>query len=92
MHAIATGIPASGSRRRQRGQALVLALVLMFAGLLGLFFMFSTGQVSASRQRLTNAADAAAYSAALWRARVLNFHAYANRAIVAQEAAVARLA
>ncbi|RPH66940.1 MAG: hypothetical protein EHM83_02745 [Burkholderiales bacterium] len=90
MHAIATGFPAAGSRRRQRGQALVLALVLMFAGLLGLFFMFSTGQVSASRQRLTNAADAAAYSAALWRARVLNFHAYANRAIVAQEAAVAQ--
>src|SRR5690606_17141448 len=33
---------------------------------------------------------AAAYSAALWRARVLNFHAYSNRAIVAQEVAVAQ--
>ncbi|MCZ7558963.1 MAG: hypothetical protein M5U30_01990 [Burkholderiaceae bacterium] len=32
------------SRRAQRGQALVLALVLMFAGLLGLFFMFGTGR------------------------------------------------
>lgn len=78
------------SRRAQRGQALVLALVLMFAGLLGLFFMFGTGQVSATKQRLNNAADAAAYSAALWRARVLNFHAYSNRAIVAQEVAVAQ--
>jgi len=77
-------------RRAQRGQALVLALVLMFAGLLGLFFMFGTGQVSATKQRLNNAADAAAYSAALWRARVLNFHAYSNRAIVAQEVAVAQ--
>ncbi len=77
-------------RRRQRGQALVLALVLMFAGLLGLFFMFGTGQVSAAKQRLNTAADAAAYSAALWRARVLNFHAYSNRAIVAQEVAVAQ--
>lgn len=76
--------------RRQRGQAMVLALVLAFAGLLGLFFMFGTGQVTASKQRLNNAADAAAYSAALWRARVLNFHAYANRAIVAQEVAVAQ--
>jgi hypothetical protein len=76
--------------RRQRGQALVLALVLMFAGLLGLFFMFGTGQVSAAKQRLNTAADAAAYSAAAWRARVLNFHAYSNRAIVAQEVAVAQ--
>ncbi len=78
------------SRRGQRGQALVLALVSMFAGLLGLFFLFGTGQVSAGKQRLNNAADAAAYSAAVWRARVLNFHAYANRAIVAQEVAVAQ--
>ena len=76
--------------RNQRGQALVLSVVLLLAGLLGLFFMFSTGQVSASKQRLNNAADAAAYSAAVWRARVLNFHAYANRAIVAQEVAVAQ--
>ena len=75
---------------RQRGQALVLALVLTFAGLLGLFFMFGTGQVSAAKLRLNTAADAAAYSAALWRARVLNFHAYSNRAIVAQEVAVAQ--
>lgn len=74
----------------QRGQTLVLALVLLFAGLLALFFLFSAGQVVASKQRLVNAADAAAYSAALWRARVLNFHAYANRAIVAQEVAVAQ--
>jgi hypothetical protein len=79
-----------GQRRAQRGQALVLALVLLFAGLLGLFFMFGAGQVSATKQRLNNAADAAAYSAALWRARVLNFHAYSNRAIVAQEVAVAQ--
>jgi len=90
MDATAAAFRAADARRRQRGQALVLALVLVFAGLLGLFFMFSTGQVSASKQRLTNAADAAAYSAALWRARVLNFHAYANRAIVAQEVAVAQ--
>lgn len=74
----------------EHGQALVLALLLLFMGLLALFFLFSTGQVAATKARLTNAADAAAYSAALWRARVLNFHAYANRAIVAQEVAVAQ--
>jgi hypothetical protein len=78
------------SVRRSRGQALVLCLVLLFAGCLGLYFMFSTGQVAATRQRLDNAADAAAYSAALWRARVMNYHAYANRAIVANEVAIAQ--
>lgn len=77
-------------QRREGGQALVLALLLLFIGLLALFFVFSTGQVAATKARLTNAADAAAYSAALWRARVLNFDAYANRAIVAQEVAVAQ--
>lgn len=78
------------SVRRHRGQALMLCLVLLFAGCLGLFFMFSTGRIAASRQRLDNAADAAAYSAALWRARVMNFHAYSNRAIVAEEVAIAQ--
>ena len=60
------------SRTAARGQALVLCLVLLFAGALGLYFMFSTAQVSSTRHRLNNAADAAAWSAALWRARVLN--------------------
>ncbi|HEY0877285.1 MAG TPA: pilus assembly protein TadG-related protein [Zeimonas sp.] len=78
------------AKRLQRGQALVLALVLLFAALLALFLLFSAGQVVTTKQRLVNAADAAAYSAALWRARVLNVHAYANRAIVAQEVAVAQ--
>jgi len=83
-------VRATKSIASQRGQALVLALVLLFAALLGLFVLFSSGQVVTTKQRLVNAADAAAYSAALWRARVLNFHAYSNRAIVAQEVAVAQ--
>lgn len=77
-------------RSTQHGQVLVLALVLLLAGLFALFFLFSAGQVVATKQRLVNAADAAAWSAAVWRARVLNFHAYANRAILAQEVAVAQ--
>lgn len=75
---------------RERGQALVLCLALLFAGVLGLYFLFSTAQVSSARHRLNNAADAAAWSAALWRARVMNYHAYANRAIVAHEVAIAQ--
>jgi hypothetical protein len=89
MDASFASVSARG-RAAQRGQALVLSLVLLFAGALGLYFMFSTGQVASTRQRLDNAADAAAWSAALWRARVMNYHAYANRAIVAQEVAIAQ--
>ncbi|MFT3804536.1 MAG: hypothetical protein QM766_25395 [Burkholderiaceae bacterium] len=83
-------IPRLSSARRHRGQALVLALVLLFAGSLGLMFMFSAGQVSATKQRVVNAADAAAYSAAVWRARTMNYHAYSNRAIIVQEVAIAQ--
>jgi len=76
--------------RAQRGQALVLGLFVLFLGTISLFFLFSTGQVSADKQRVTNTADAAAYSAALWRARVLNYDAYSNRAMIANEVAVAQ--
>lgn len=78
------------NRARNRGQALVMALGLLLASGAGLYFMFGTGQVATAKQRLVNAADAAAWSAALWRARVLNYHAYSNRAIVANEVAIAQ--
>src|SRR5690606_26095379 len=64
--------------------------VLAVLGAAGLFHMFRTGQTLAHKTRLLNAADAAAFGAAVWRARVLNFNAYSNRAIIAQEVAVAQ--
>ncbi|MFM1987646.1 MAG: hypothetical protein RJA99_603 [Pseudomonadota bacterium] len=75
---------------RQAGQVLIAALGLLLAGGLLLHAMFGTGQVVAAKQRLVDTADAAAWSAALWRARVLNYHAYSNRAIVANEVAIAQ--
>jgi Putative Flp pilus-assembly TadE/G-like len=74
----------------QRGQALVLSMVLILMSALGMFYVFNTGQVSADKQRVVNTADAAAYSAALWRARSLNYSAYANRAMIANDVAVAQ--
>ncbi len=65
-------------------------MVLVMMATLGLFYVFNTGQVSADKQRVVNAADAAAYSAALWRARSLNYSAYANRAMIANDVAVAQ--
>jgi hypothetical protein len=67
-----------------------MGLVVLFMGTITLFYLFSTGQISADKQRVTNAADAAAYSAALWRARVLNYDAYSNRAMIANEVAIAQ--
>ncbi len=78
-------------RFRQRGQVLPVALVLVGMILLALLFMVNTGQTTAEKLRVTQAADAAAYSAAVLEARALNYDAYANRAIIANEMAMAQL-
>lgn len=78
-------------RRPHSGQALVVALAFMACLTGALVMVFNAGQVVNDKIKLTNAADAAAYSAALWEARSLNYQAYLNRAIVANEVAVAQL-
>jgi hypothetical protein len=65
--------------------ALVGSMVACFA------VAYSAGQLVNDKMRLVNAADAAAYSAATWEARSLNFQSYMNRAIVANEVALAQL-
>ncbi len=77
-------------RSKQGGQALIAGLVVLMIAVAGVVVLFSRSQITIEKQRLNAASDAAAYSAALWRARVMNFDAYANRAIVAQEVAVAQ--
>jgi hypothetical protein len=78
-------------RRLHRGQALVVMLALLASMIGGLVLVLNAGQLVNDKIRLTNAADAAAYSAALWEARSLNYQAYLNRAIVANEVAIAQL-
>ncbi|HYF60671.1 MAG TPA: pilus assembly protein TadG-related protein, partial [Burkholderiaceae bacterium] len=90
MHASAVRRARRAAAAVQRGQALPLALGLLLAGAAMMAVMVSAGQVVATKQRLTDTADAAAWSAATWRARVLNYHAYSNRAIVANEVAIAQ--
>lgn len=72
----------------QQGQALPLALVLLVAVAATVFFMFNGGQLVQEKIRLTNTADAVAYSAGVHEARVLNYDAYTNRAIIANEIAI----
>jgi hypothetical protein len=61
------------------------------AAIIGVMLIaFNSGQVSNAKMRAMNAADAAAYSGAVWQARSLNFQAYMNRAMVANEVAIAQ--
>jgi hypothetical protein len=79
------------SLRRQRGQALMFGIFLLLAGMAGLFFLFNTGQVVAEKTRLVTTADAVAHGAGVMQARALNFDAYGNRALVANEVLVAQM-
>jgi len=53
--------------------------------------MYTMGQQSIAKMKLQNTADAAAYSAVLAEARDYNFAAYTNRAIIANQVAVAQV-
>lgn len=64
---------------------------MLIFGLASLFFMFNTGQLTAEKTKLVNTADAVAYSAAVMHARALNFDAYTNRALVANEMTIAQM-
>ena len=75
---------------RHNGQAMVLFLGFAAAMVAMLLVAFNSGQVTNAKMRAMNAADAAAYSGALWQARNLNFQAYMNRAIVANEVTIAQ--
>lgn len=76
------------SKAIQNGQALPLGLVLLVAVAATVFFMFNSGQLVQEKIRLTNTADAVAYSAGVYEARVLNYDAYTNRAMIANEIAI----
>lgn len=80
-----------GCRQRQKGQALILAVVCLLVLCLGLFVVFDTGQAVTKKEQLVNAADAAAYSVGIEQARALNTAAYLNRAEVANQVAIAQI-
>jgi len=74
--------------KQESGQVLPLGLVLVVLCVVGALLVFNTSQVASDKMRLANGADAAAYSGALWQARALNYQAYANRAMVANQVAI----
>jgi len=78
--------------RRQSGQALIYGIFVLMAGLAALFFLFNTSQLTHEKTKLVNTADAVAYSAGVMHARALNFNAYTNRALLANEVMIAQAA
>jgi apolipoprotein N-acyltransferase len=76
--------------RGQTGQVMLpaVALLAISGGLL--YLMINSSQAVNEKTRITNAADAAAYSAGVVEARALNFYAYTNRAMVANQIVIAQ--
>ncbi len=72
----------------QKGQALILSVFLVMATAMTAVLMYNNGQTTSEKTRLVNAADAAAYSGAVYFARNLNFLAYTNRAMIANHVAI----
>lgn len=77
-------------RQAQLGQVMLptIVLILITGGLM--YLMVNSGQAVNEKMRVTNAADAAAYSAGVVEARALNYDAYMNRAIIANQMAIAQ--
>jgi len=75
----------------QKGQASVFVLALIGIVLVATIFLYQSGRLTSEKMQLQNAADAAAFGAATLEARSLNFSAYTNRAMVANEVAVGQM-
>ena len=75
-------------RRSEEGQALVLAAVFGLVLMLCVLGTVNLGQTAFEKVQLQAAADSAAYSQAALEARVMNFTAYTNRAMVVHYASM----
>lgn len=89
-HVPRQGMPGHGGCHHQRGQALIYGIFVLAGALAALFFLFNSGQLVSEKTKLVNTADAVAYSAGVMHARALNYLAYTNRALIANEIAVAQ--
>lgn len=79
------------SEKAQHGQALPLGLAFIAVALLLCLVVFNTGQIASEKAQVANTADAAVYSGLVWQARSLNFQAYTNRAMVANQVSIAQM-
>src|SRR5207302_5558876 len=75
-------------RSDEEGQALVLAAIFGLVLMLCVLSTVNLGRAVYEKVQLQTAADTAAYSQAAVEARVLNFTAYTNRAMVVHYASI----
>src|ERR1051325_3122891 len=80
-------VRTNGPRRHiggaQSGQVILLYLFFLLPMTMICLSVFNVGQIVAEKMKVQNAADNAAYSAAVWEARYMNLTAYTSRAMVA---------
>ena len=81
-----------GLFNRQKGQAVVLGLIFLALSVMLMLVVYNQGQLIRHRVALENAADAVVYSQAKLAARNMNFVAYTNRSMVANELAIGQIA
>jgi len=77
--------------RCKQGQASVFVLALIGVVLVAFVFLYQAGRLTSEKMQLQNGVDAAAFGASTLEARSLNFCAYTNRAMVANEVAIGQL-
>lgn len=75
---------------QQQGQSSVFILAMLGVILISAIFLYQSGRLTTEKMQLQNAADAAAFSASTLEARSMNFAAYTNRAMAANEIAIAQ--
>jgi hypothetical protein len=76
---------------KQKGQAMVFGLLFLAVSVMSLTVLYNQGQLVKNRVQVENAADAAVYSQAKLGARNLNFIAYTNRSMVANEVSIGQM-
>jgi hypothetical protein len=85
------GIQKTSLRCHSLGQALPIGIALLLIVALSSLVFFNTSKITEEKSSVTNTADAAVYSGLVWQARTLNFQAYTNRAMVANQVSIAQL-
>lgn len=78
------------NRRYAQGQAMPIGLAFIMFVVLATLILYNSSQLVSKKSHIANAADAAAYSGLVWQARALNFQAYTNRAMVANQVSIAQ--
>jgi len=76
-------------RKDEDGQIIVFTALAGLVLVMMVVTIFNVGMVIGEKMKVQNAADTAAYSQAVWEARVLNFIAYTNRSIISHMVTIA---